>query len=90
MKYEKRTREQHMLDLRIQKDALNALQKISEDFLIETFENESHCNLSFMNTKFQAHVFSDQFTDDSCQKSDNTNQEHAIIKSVTWKHDKLW
>jgi hypothetical protein len=83
MKYEKRTRKQHMLNLRIQKNALNALQKTNEDFLIEPFENESHCNLNFMNTKFQAHVFNDQFTDDSCQKNDNTNQEHAIIKSIT-------
>jgi hypothetical protein len=88
MKYEKRTREQHMLNLRIQRNALNALQEISEDFLVKTFESESHCNLTFINTKFQAHVFSDQFTDDSCQKSDNTDQEHAVIKSITRKHDK--
>jgi hypothetical protein len=83
MKFEEQRREQHMSDLRIQRDALNALQKASEDFLIETFENESHCNLSFMNTKFQAHVFSDQSTDHSCQKSDDTDQEHAVVKSVT-------
>ncbi len=72
-----------MSNLRIQRNALNALQKISEDSLIETFENESHCNLSFMNTKFQAHVFSDQFTDHSCQKCNDTDQEHAFIKSIT-------
>jgi hypothetical protein len=83
MKFEKQKREQHMSDLRIQRDALNALQKTSEDFLIETFESESHCNLSFMNTKFQAHVFSDQFTDYSCQKNDDTDQEHAVVKSIT-------
>jgi hypothetical protein len=72
-----------MSDLQIQKNALNALQKINEDFLIETFENKSHYNLSFMNTKFQVHVFNDQFTDHSCQKNDDTDQEHAIIKSIT-------
>ncbi len=55
-----------MSNLRIQRNALNALQKTNEDFLIETFKNEFHCNLSFMNTKFQAHVFNDQFTDHSC------------------------
>jgi hypothetical protein len=83
MKYEKRICEQHMLNLRIHRNALNVLQKNSENSLIKMFENESHCNLSFMNTKFQVHVFNDQFIDDSCQKNDNTDQEHAIIKSIT-------
>jgi histone H3/H4 len=51
MKNEKRTKEQHMLDLRIQKNALNALQKVVEDFLVETFESESCYNFNVINMK---------------------------------------
>ncbi len=41
MKNETQIREQHMSDLRIQKNALNALQKAIEDFLVKIFESQS-------------------------------------------------
>jgi histone H3/H4 len=41
MKNEERTKKQHMMNLRIQRSALNALQKITKDFFIEIFESES-------------------------------------------------
>jgi histone H3/H4 len=40
MKNEERIKKQHMMNLRIQKNALNALQKITKDFFIEIFESE--------------------------------------------------
>ncbi len=51
MKNEKRIKKQHMLDLRIQKDALNALQKVVKDFFVETFESESCYNFNVINMK---------------------------------------
>ncbi len=36
------------------------------------------------------YVFSDQSIDDSCKKSDDIDQEYAIVESVTRKHDRLW
>ncbi len=40
MKNEERIKEQHMMNLRIQRSALNALQKVTKDFFIEIFESE--------------------------------------------------
>jgi histone H3/H4 len=48
MKNEQRIKKQHMLNLRIQKRALNALQKVIKSFLVETFESEFYYNLNFM------------------------------------------
>jgi hypothetical protein len=73
MKNEERIKEQHMMNLRIQKNALNVLQKITEDFLVETFESEFYNNLSFMNMKYQYNAFNDKFIDNSRQKNHDTN-----------------
>ncbi len=35
------------------------------------------------------HVFNDQFIDNSRQKNNYTNQEHAIVESITRKNDEL-
>jgi hypothetical protein len=43
-----------------------------------------------MNMKYQYNAFSDQFIDNSRQKNHDTSQEHAVIKSITRKHDELW
>jgi hypothetical protein len=59
MKNEERIKKQHMMNLRIQKNALNALQKITKNFLIEIFENEFYNNLNFMNMKYQYNAFND-------------------------------
>ncbi len=51
MKNKKRTKEQHMFDLRIQKNALNVLQKVVEDFFVEIFESKSCYNFNVINMK---------------------------------------
>jgi hypothetical protein len=56
MKNEKQRREQHMLNLRIQKSVLNALQKAIEDFLIETFESQSYYILNCVNAFFMCSI----------------------------------
>jgi histone H3/H4 len=38
------TRKKHLEKLRIQRNALNALQKVIEDFLVKTFEDKFQCN----------------------------------------------
>ncbi len=52
MKNEQRIKKQHMLNLRIQKRTLNALQKVIENFFVETFENEFYYNLYFMRCRY--------------------------------------
>ncbi len=89
MKNEERIKKQHMMNLHIQRNALNALQKITKDFLIEIFESEFYNNLNFMNMKYQYNACNDQFIDNSRQKNHDTNQEYAIIKSITIKHNEL-
>ncbi len=49
MKNEKRTRESHMQDLRIQKNALDVLQNVIKDFMIETFESQFYYSLNNVN-----------------------------------------
>jgi histone H3/H4 len=83
MKNEKRIKKQHMLNLRIQKKALNALQKTIEEFLIEILKNEFNHNLNSISMRYQYNTFSDQFIDYTRQKNDDTDQEHAIIKLIT-------
>ncbi len=90
MKNEERIKEQHMMNLRIQRNAFDALQKVTKDFFIEIFESESYNNLNFMNMKYQYNAFNDQFIDNSRQKSHDTSQEHAVIKSITKEHDEFW
>jgi histone H3/H4 len=52
MKNEQRIKKQHMLNLRIQKKTLNALQKVIKSFLVETFESEFYYNLNFMRCRY--------------------------------------
>jgi histone H3/H4 len=85
-KNEKRARKQHMLNLQIQRKALHALQKIVERFFIEILKSESYCNL---NMKYQYNTFSNQFINNTCQKSNDTDQEHAVIELITRKHDEF-
>ncbi len=42
-----------------------------------------------MNMRYQYNAFNDQFIDNSRQKSHDTSQEHAVVKSVTKEHDEL-
>jgi hypothetical protein len=57
------------MNLRIQKNALNVLQKVTKDFLVETFESEFYNNLNFINMKYQYNAFNNQFIDYSRQKN---------------------
>jgi histone H3/H4 len=52
MKNEQRIKKQHMLNLRIQKRTLDALQKVIKSFLVETFESEFYYNLNFMRCRY--------------------------------------
>jgi hypothetical protein len=73
MKNEERIKKQHMMNLSIQKNTLNVLQKVTKKFFVETFENEFYNNLNFMNMKYQYNAFNDQFINNSRQKSHDTS-----------------
>jgi hypothetical protein len=59
MKNKERIKEQYIMNLHIQKNALNVLKKITKKLFFETFDNEFYNNLNFMNMKYQYNTFND-------------------------------